>query len=67
MTEDMRAFLLGSVAADGARGEGAVARALLEGAIEEFAARDGDAMEERMSLGRRELERRSSLRSSASA
>lgn len=33
MTEDMRAFLLGSKIVDGARSEGAVARALLDEAI----------------------------------
>lgn len=59
MTEDMRAFLLGSKIADGARSEGAVARALLDEAIMAFAGTGGGVeYSRRMKLGRAELKRR---------
>jgi hypothetical protein len=62
MTEDTRAFLLGSKIADGARSEAAVARALLDNAIERFAAEDGCEMDRRMEIGRAELVRRTAAR-----
>jgi hypothetical protein len=58
MTEDMRAFLLGSKIADGARSEGAVARALLEESILAFWNANGPEYNRRMKLGRAELKRR---------
>jgi hypothetical protein len=65
MTEETRAFLLGSVAADGARGEGAVARALLDTAIEAFRTAQPIEHAVRMKAGRRELELRARRRDSA--
>lgn len=58
MTEETRAFLLGSKIADGARSEGAIARALLDKAV--YAYRCGQAHEysRRVALGRAELIKR---------
>lgn len=61
MTEETRAFLLGSKVADGARSEGAVARALLETEIDAYAGRHPQEYERRVALGRAELIRRTSL------
>lgn len=62
MTEETRAFLLGSKSVDGARSEAAVARALLEEAVSRFAAEYGlTRYNERVSIGRRELARRAAL------
>ena len=58
MTEDMRAFLLGSKARDGARGEGAAARALLEDAIATYADQHPTEYELRVELGRAALAER---------
>jgi len=58
MTEETRAFLLGSKIADGARSEGAVARALLEDAIRSFELAAPDHYAKRIELGRAELTKR---------
>ncbi|HYD28902.1 hypothetical protein [Brevundimonas sp.] len=60
MTEETRAFLLGSKIADGARSEGAVARALLEDAIESYrtSAVLNAEYDRRIKLGRAELIKR---------
>lgn len=58
MTEDMRALLLGSKLRDGARSEGAAARALLEDAINAYADRFPDEYALRLELGQAELARR---------
>lgn len=55
MTEEMRAFLLGSKERDGARGEGAAARALLEDAIAAYANTHPAEYELRVELGRAAL------------
>lgn len=64
MPGETRAFILGSKLADGARSEGAVARALIDDAIEAY--RDSRPAEytRRCELGRQELERRAQLRAS---
>jgi hypothetical protein len=59
MTPDTRAFLLGSKIADDARGEGVVARALLESAIATFAQAHPNEYAHRRAMGRAELARRS--------
>lgn len=60
MTEETRAFLLGSKIADEARSEGSVARTLLDAAV--YVYRRGHAAEydRRVALGRGELARRGS-------
>lgn len=58
MTPDTRAFLLGSKIADDARGEGVVARALLESAIRSYADAHPSEYAHRRAMGRAELERR---------
>lgn len=59
MTEETRAFLLGCMLADGARSVSAVARALLQDAIDQYADRAGiTEYTRRIKLGRRELARR---------
>ena len=55
---DTRAYLLGSVEADGARGEGAVIRALLSGALKRLQLIDADEFRRRVELGRAEMGRR---------
>ncbi len=58
MTEETRAFLLGSKIADDARSEGAVARTLLDTAVDAY--RRGHVTEyaRRVELGRAELVKR---------
>jgi hypothetical protein len=56
LTEETRAFLLGSKQADGARSEGAVARALLVDAIRSYELAAPDAYAERVQIGRVLLE-----------
>lgn len=60
MTEETRAFLLGSKIADSARSEGAVARSLLEDAIESYRTSSVLSLEydRRVALGRAELAKR---------
>jgi hypothetical protein len=58
MTEETRAFLLGSKIRDGARSEAAVARNLLEDSIGTYADRYPDEYALRAELGRAELTRR---------
>jgi len=58
MTEDMRAFLLGSKVRDAARGEGAAARALLEAVIGAYADAHPGEYELRVELGRAALAER---------
>lgn len=58
MTEETRAFLLGSKITDAARSEGAVARALLADAIRSFEIAAPAQYAERIELGRQELARR---------
>lgn len=61
MTEETRAFLLGSKFADQARSEAAVARALLEDAIARYAEDAPHEYAARVKDGRQELVRRASL------
>lgn len=58
MTEETRAFLLGSKIVDRARGEGAVARSLLRDAIESFRLAAPEQYDERVRQGRVELAQR---------
>lgn len=58
MTEQTRAFLLGSKIRDEARSEGAVARNLIEDAIGSYADRYPDEYALRLDIGRAELVRR---------
>jgi hypothetical protein len=60
MTEETRAFLLGSKIADGARSEGAVARALIEDSIQAYrtAAVLNLEYDRRVKIGRDELAKR---------
>jgi hypothetical protein len=58
MTEETRAFLIGSKLADGARSEGAVARALLDDAINSYRLAAPAHYDERVALGRAELVKR---------
>jgi len=60
MTEETRAFLLGSKIRDAARSEAAVARNLLEDAIGTYADRYPNEYELRLEIGRAELVRRTS-------
>lgn len=59
-----RAYLLGSAEADDARGEGAVVRALLVGAITRLRMIDPDEYARRVELGEAELVRREQARES---
>lgn len=61
MTEETRAFLLGSKIRDNARSEGAVARELLEDAIGTFRDRHPQEADLRSELGQKELVRRAAL------
>lgn len=58
VTPETRAFLLGSKIRDGARSEGAVARALLDRAIYAVHATHARDYAERVALGEAELARR---------
>lgn len=62
----MRAYLLGCVEADQARGEGVVIRSLLASAIERLAAADPAEHQRRVELGEAELVWREQQRSSRS-
>ncbi len=55
---ELRAYLLGCVEADGARGEGVVVRALLTQAVVDRMADDRDEYLRRLHLGDAELQRR---------
>lgn len=58
MTEETRAFLLGSKIADGARSEGAVARTLLDTAVHAYRCGHVKDYARRVELGRAELIKR---------
>ena len=57
-----RAYLLGSAEADGARGEGAVVRALLTDAIRRLGQQDPKEYERRIVMGEAALRRREAER-----
>lgn len=58
MTEDSRAFILGSKIADEARSEAAVARALIDDSIAVWAEEQPTEYKRRVALGRAEMARR---------
>jgi hypothetical protein len=65
LARETRAYLLGTVEADEARGEGAVVRVLLVNAIERLRQIDPDDYARRVALGAAELDRRAAERQAA--